>query len=301
MRQCVRDVGAGLYRGFLDQLLVGTVRDAERDAHAQNVLGQGPVGQTGGDEFRIWHHDIDVVVGVDQGAPDVYGLDGPGEPIVEFDVVADAQRALEQDDQSRDEIVDDRLQAKTDTDREGARDERKVGEVEADRGQCDQQGHEDDRVMRQAADRIECSLPTDLLFIRNAANRDTDAARQRPADREDYQGLHHVAWGHRRLADRKHGQVGQLADTQPGCLGGLPDIAEPQPETARVIADGVVDRRHQQFEVRDRTVELTDVCERFLGRANALIEETSCRASQVATIDRLHGQHFVFGLALPVG
>ena len=41
--------------------------------------------------------------------------------------------------------------------------------------------------------------------------------------------------------------------------------------------------------------------ERFLGRADTLIEEASGSASQVATIDRLHRQHFVFGLALPAG
>ena len=40
--------------------------------------------------------------------------------------------------------------------------------------------------------------------------------------------------------------------------------------------------------------------ERLLGRADPLVQQPSLVATKIATIDRLHGQHFVFALPLPV-
>ena len=107
MRQRIRYVGTRLDSCLFDEFLVGTVCDAERDAHTQDVLRERPVRQAGRDEFRVRHDDIDIVVRVDQRAPHIDSLDRAGKPVIQFDVVADAQGALEQDNQARDEVVHD--------------------------------------------------------------------------------------------------------------------------------------------------------------------------------------------------
>ena len=177
MRQRVRHVRARLDRGLFDEFLVGAISNTERYAHAQDVLGQGPVRQSRGDELRIRHDDVNIVVGIDQRAANIDGLDRSGQAVVQLDVVANAQCALEQDNQAGDEVIDDGLEAETDTDRQGTGDQRQVGKVEADRSQCDQHGEQYDRVMRQAADRVKGSLASYRLLLRDATNPHANAAR----------------------------------------------------------------------------------------------------------------------------
>ena len=70
------------------------------------------------------------------------------------DPVADLDRPFDQQDQPGHEVVDDRLQAKADTDRQRARDNREVGDVEAGIGNGDHRREDRASVSDGCVDRI---------------------------------------------------------------------------------------------------------------------------------------------------
>ena len=167
---------AGLDSGLFYDFLVGAVGHAERNSYPQDVLAERPVGELRRDELGVRHDDIDIVVRVDQRAADVDGFYSSREARVELDIVTDTQGSLEQDDQPRDEVVDDRLQAETDTDGERTRDDGEICEVEADRRQCDQRGYDDDRVVREPAQRVQRCLRTHRFLAAHAVDAHAYAA-----------------------------------------------------------------------------------------------------------------------------
>src|SRR3546814_12839460 len=92
----------------------------------------GPVDHAAGDELRIGHQDFDVVIGGNAGGADIDIADLAGDAGFELDEIADFQRTVEQKNQAGNEIAEDRLQAKTQTDTDGANespteDDREIG------------------------------------------------------------------------------------------------------------------------------------------------------------------------------
>ena len=67
------------------------------------------------------------------------------------DRVADADRAVEQDDEARNVVGGDLLQAEAEADAERAAEHRQRGQIDADRGQADQHGHHDQQRLGQRA------------------------------------------------------------------------------------------------------------------------------------------------------
>ena len=101
-RQRERHPRRGFQRGLLHQFLVDAVGDLERHPGGRRRLNDAmrPVDHAAGDEFGIGHQHVDVVVGGDAGGADVDGAHRAAHLGVEFDEVADLERAVEQQDQS---------------------------------------------------------------------------------------------------------------------------------------------------------------------------------------------------------
>src|SRR5690606_27752395 len=91
--------------------------DHETEDDAGDAVEQGPVDQLAGDEGLVRHDDRLAVAVDDMGGADVDALDRAGDA-ADGDQVADAHRALEEDDQARDEVGEDRLQAEAQADRQ---------------------------------------------------------------------------------------------------------------------------------------------------------------------------------------
>jgi hypothetical protein len=64
-------------------------------------------------------------------------------------------RALNQQDQARDEVVDDRLQAESDANRKGARDDGQIGDIKTGIGEGDQRRQGDASVANDGIDRVD--------------------------------------------------------------------------------------------------------------------------------------------------
>ena len=62
----MRHFARGFEPGLAHQLLVAAVGHAEGHAHAPVHVAQRPVGDAAGDELRVRHEDVDVVVGGDR-------------------------------------------------------------------------------------------------------------------------------------------------------------------------------------------------------------------------------------------
>ena len=81
-------------------------------------LAQGPVDHLRLDELLVGHKDIDIIVGGDDGGADIDLVDEPGHARLQLDEVAHFNRFLDQDDDPRYEVREDRLQAEADADAE---------------------------------------------------------------------------------------------------------------------------------------------------------------------------------------
>src|SRR3546814_4235660 len=93
----------------------------------------GPVDHAAGDELRIGHQDFDVVIGGNAGGADIDIADLAGDAGFELDEIADFQRTVEQQNQAGNEIAEDPLQAKTQTDTDGASEYRKAADRKSTR------------------------------------------------------------------------------------------------------------------------------------------------------------------------
>ena len=100
---------------------------------------------------------------------------------------------FEQNNQAGDEIVDDRLQSKTDADTERTGDQRQVAKVQANRRQRDEQSQNDDEVMGKAAYRVQRSLCSAGIASRNPPKCMPNTARQEHRHEQDYEKAQDVA------------------------------------------------------------------------------------------------------------
>ena len=99
-------------------------------------VGAHAVAHDAGDQVRVRHDNGRAVEGLDLGRAHV----DPAHiafAVAHDHEVADADRPLPQEDQARDEVVDDGLQAKTDTDRQRAGDDGDPVEAQAQIGEGD--------------------------------------------------------------------------------------------------------------------------------------------------------------------
>ena len=106
-----------------------------------------PVEHAAGDQLGVGNDQAGAVEGLDLGGAHA---DAAHEALLvaDDDAVADLDRPLDQQDQARDEVVDDRLQAEADADRQRAGDDGEVGDVEAGVGDGEQGGERDADVAR---------------------------------------------------------------------------------------------------------------------------------------------------------
>ena len=146
-------VGALLQDG--DHLLgIGTVADADLDVDGAERVAMRPVEHAAGDQLGVGDDQAGAVEGLDLGGPHADAAH-VALLIADDDAVADLDRPLDQQDQPGDEVVDDRLQAEADADRQGAGDDGEVGDVEAGIGYGQQRGQRDADVAHHRVDRID--------------------------------------------------------------------------------------------------------------------------------------------------
>src|SRR5262249_57170727 len=74
--------------------------------------------------------------------------------IAELDRVPHLDRALEEENQAGDEIVDDLLQAETDADAERAHEDRDPGQIEAERGEREEASDDEQGISGQVGERV---------------------------------------------------------------------------------------------------------------------------------------------------
>ena len=114
---------------FGDLVDIRTVGHTDRYGQAPPGVPEHPVGDIIGDQHGVRHDDIGAVKGLDQGGPDTdpthIAFHIPGD-----DPIAGANRALEQQDDAGNEVIDDVLQAEADTDRQGTGDNRQIRQTE---------------------------------------------------------------------------------------------------------------------------------------------------------------------------
>lgn len=87
-----------------------------------------PVDRALGHELGVGYENIDVVIGRDQRGSDIYGLDNASCIFVEFDEVTNLEGSIEKQDQSRNEVAEDGLKAKSKANPYGAREYCKLAE-----------------------------------------------------------------------------------------------------------------------------------------------------------------------------
>ena len=130
---------------------IGAVGHTDLHHHPADAVAQHPVGHLGGDQLGVRHQHIGTVESADLGVADAHplhvALGG-----ADHDPVARLDRTLKQQDQAGNKVVDDVLQAKTDTHRERTGNDRQVLEVHAGHTQRHQQGDTDDGVAGQRDD-----------------------------------------------------------------------------------------------------------------------------------------------------
>src|SRR5947207_10351575 len=119
-----------LYDQFAERLQVCSVSDPKGNAKAHSRVAVAPVGHAMSDQVCIGHNDSDVIVGDDGRAAQADLADLPGHP-ADFNAVADGNRPLGQNDQTANKITDDILQAKSQSDANGAGQDRQRIEIDA--------------------------------------------------------------------------------------------------------------------------------------------------------------------------
>ena len=139
---------------------IAGIADAQFEHRAYQRIGQGPVGEGITDQFGVRYDHVLVVPGGDRGRADADGRDDPlvaayGHP------VADPYGALGEQDQAADEVVGDVLQAETDTDTEGAGEDRQAGEVYAQQVDGDQQAQQHGHVLAEYRQAVAYALVDD--------------------------------------------------------------------------------------------------------------------------------------------
>jgi len=126
--------GVGMAAGDLqeqggDFVDIAAIRDADGDAEAHLGIAVAPVHHGVGDELGVGDDDGDVVVGDHGGAAGADLAHGAGH-LAHFHAVADLNGPLEKEDDAADEVFRDVLEPETESDADGAREDRQGGEVD---------------------------------------------------------------------------------------------------------------------------------------------------------------------------
>src|SRR5450631_3455106 len=140
-------------QNLADFFRIGGRRDGERDHQPACPIVAHKIGNDAGDEARVWDDHLGPVKGLDFRRADI---DAADKTLVgaDDDPIANPDGALPQKDQTRDEIIDDRLKAKTDTDRQGARDKGKLFEIQPEIAERDASRDEKAKIAEAGPDRI---------------------------------------------------------------------------------------------------------------------------------------------------
>ena len=132
---------------------VGPGGDVEGNLHRAAAVGVGPVNDLVGDEVAVGQDHVRAVARADDGRADA---DAPHltRGISDLDHVAHFHRPFEQQDDARDEIVDDVLQAKSQAHAERPGDDGDLRQVHAEKSQRDQETDEQHEIVQDRGDRI---------------------------------------------------------------------------------------------------------------------------------------------------
>ena len=96
------------------------------------LIRQRPIGHLVGNQFPIRDNHFGTARTEHDAGADANALHAPDD-VVDLNNVTNLDRALKQDNQARDKIIDDILQAKADADTEGTRDDSELRHVDAER------------------------------------------------------------------------------------------------------------------------------------------------------------------------
>ena len=133
----VEEGGAGFFR-------IGAVGDADGDLEAEDAVAECPVDELAGDEFFVGDNELAVVELADGGGADADLGDAAGD-VADGDDVAEADGALEEDDEAGDEVGEDFLETEADAEGDGGGDplDFPPGDVEQSEGD-DDAGYDED-------------------------------------------------------------------------------------------------------------------------------------------------------------
>src|SRR5215470_8247981 len=167
------------------------MRNADGDLDAPLLQGEGPILDGLADQLAIRHDNFGVVPLPDAARADA---DAPYDAarLPDFDLVPDVHRALEQQNQARNEIVEYVLKAEPDAHAERADQHRDARQIEAGGADREEEPQEQDEVVDDRRDGVR-----DPVFQREARvdvllEREADKPREqkrRPDDREKQQDV----------------------------------------------------------------------------------------------------------------
>ena len=149
-RRCLQYLFVGF--GDIEHDLLGArdiaaIGDPDLDHKAGDLAGQRPVLDRSGDEGLVRHQHFEVVRIGDRDRADLDPRDR-ADRIADGDQVTDTDRAFEQDDDARDKVGDDFLQAETEPDAKRGDDPLQLGPVRADMAEGEQETDREDAVAR---------------------------------------------------------------------------------------------------------------------------------------------------------
>src|SRR5262245_12389457 len=197
-----------------DAVWFGAVGDADVDVEPAHAVRQRPVRHLVGDQAGIRHDDLGTFPGAHRAGADADPLHLAGEG-AKLDGVADLDRALEEEDQAGDEVVDDVLQPEADADAEGTGDDRDAREIEAERREAEEEADQQDDVVNQARESggdaaLELHAREDVLLEDHARGRGQDEGDpdDEPEDEEVSQRHVERSTAQARLEDLRHTLAG---------------------------------------------------------------------------------------------
>ena len=176
---------------------VGVVGDGEVDAVALFLVLVRPVGEGLDDELLVGDHHVLAVEGLERGRAHVQLAHDAGAAVFELDVVVDRHRPIQQDDDPRDEVRGDRLQAETQADAHCAAEHGQRRQVDAHHLQEQQEHDRDDRHLEG----LRGHLPRALIELLLAAD-DVLAGAVREAAQPEQQRVRRAWPGSARRATR---------------------------------------------------------------------------------------------------
>ena len=219
-------IAGDLVEQLFDPPRIGAVGHAHIDDEAAQCVAAGVVGDRVRHQIGIGHDDFGPVEGLDPGGAH-RDVAHRAVLAVHLDPVAFRDRPFDQQDDARDEVLHDVLQAETDPDRKRTGDHRQSGQVDARRRNRDDRRQEDAQIARA---RHDGGLPP-LVELGLRQNRSPQAALQKPRQ--------HVTDGE---DDREGQEVGRrdprLAQREPGL--------EPRPKLGQVGDAGAPDERQNR-------------------------------------------------------